>query len=126
MYAEARTSLAASLLPVRLMLLFAGVALVEVSLLTGAVLWTVAAATVVPSILLARSIDHRRPPVSAVEPAVAKNGRESARDQPPVADGSHVPAPEPVRRAPARPVPDGATSAVVRPSVVCGSTPAHR
>jgi nucleotide-binding universal stress UspA family protein len=103
MYAEARTSLAASLLPLRIALLFAGVALVEVSLLAGAALWTVAAATVVASIVIARSIDRRRPHGSTLTP-----------------DASHVPAPVPVDRAPAPAVTDGSTSAAKRPSIVCG------
>jgi hypothetical protein len=106
MYADAETPIVASLLPLRMALLFAGVALVEFSLLAGAVLWTAAAATVVASILIARSIDRRRPRGSAVTPAPAKNGGEPARDQPAVADTSHVP--------------DGSMSAAARRSVVCG------
>src|SRR4051812_1260907 len=95
MYAEARTSIAASLLPLRVTLLFVGVALVEFSLLAGVVLWAAAAATVVASILIARSIDRRRPLASAVEPSAAKNGGEPAREQLAVADASHRPAPVP-------------------------------
>jgi hypothetical protein len=60
---EARTSLAASLPALRMTLLFAGVLTAAARPLAGAVLWTFAAATVVASILAARAIDRRRPPL---------------------------------------------------------------
>jgi hypothetical protein len=120
MYAEARTPVAASLLPLRVTLLFAGVALVEFSLLAGALLWTVAAATVVASILIARSIDRRPPLVSAAAPVVPKEVRATAGDQPAVAAASHLPAPQSVNEVAAPAVPDRSTSGAVRPSVVCG------
>jgi nucleotide-binding universal stress UspA family protein len=66
MHAEALTPLVKSLPPLRVFLMLAGLLLVETSVWAGAMLWGIAAATVVGSVVIARELDRRRPPLAAV------------------------------------------------------------